>query len=124
MTAAVGRGGKNLRQPAGGDDRVGVAIGQADGGVGKLLAFRRAVLGAIKMTGRRFISKSCAGKSFRNDFAQARLLFRPQQAAVDAAAHRIQQGQPIFQRRVFDFLPASKRFSRWWKIHCLPTCWA
>src|SRR5580700_1199697 len=70
----------------------------------------RAVLGAIKITGLRFISKWRAGKPFRDDLLQRRLLLRPQQPAVDPAPHRIQQSQPIFHRWVFDLLPAFEAF--------------
>src|ERR1700722_5729617 len=58
-----------------------------------------------KMTGRRFISKCRVGKSFYDDLAPPRLLFRAQEPAVDPAPHRIQQRQPILPRRLFDLLP-------------------
>ncbi len=44
-------------------------------------------------------------KSLANAFFDSRLFFGTQQPAIDAAAHRIEQFQPIFQRRIGDVLP-------------------
>src|ERR1700677_707507 len=65
-----------------------------------------AVLGETRMMGRRVISHLGAGKTFEDDFAHANFLLGPEQAAVDAAAHAIQQREPILQGRVGDLLPA------------------
>ena len=47
---------------------------------------------------------------FGNNFEQLSFLLGPEQAAVDAAADRIEQCEPVVQRRVLDGLPAVETF--------------
>jgi hypothetical protein len=67
------------------------------------------VLGVTKMAGREVMAVSVlerrAWKALEDAPAQPGFLLRPEKAAVDAAVDRIEQGQPILQRRVLDALP-------------------
>src|SRR5208282_630756 len=68
------------------------------------------VLGVTKMTGRRFMaadgSKIGGGETLPDHPAHPLFFFRAQEAAVDAAPHGVEQGQPILERGRGRWLPA------------------
>ena len=52
------------------------------------------------------VAQVCFRKPFSNAFLDVVFLFRPNPPAVDQSLNRVQQLQPIFQRWLFDGLPA------------------